>query len=386
MPNNLDPNLLLQIRPNIDAGRAFNNILTNISSFDRLKESRAQAPIRQQLLQQQSDRGQAASNIDKKRALTNFASQIKPMLDSGDIAGVRQLTQQHQSGPLGGEANQFLQLLDSNPQLAKQRVDQVVQLGKQSGELGDRGGLTNKQRELEQFRNLPESTDAEKAFKKQFGQAIGAISKLQTVESKLDFEAGKADIKTNQALNEAQRIENETVGGKQKTQAGQLRIDETKFKNEEARKIAVDAKNIRRNESDGAVTLVKELLDGDLFSDAFGRFNNAPSEGLRTQANIDARAQVDRINGLLSLESRQKLKGSGTISDGEQKILGQSATILLNPLISDDVARRELRRVQRVFEDASDRNRLKQETKDIEAQQQEQTQVLRFDAQGNLIQ
>lgn len=386
MPNNLDPNLLLQIRPQADIGRTFNNILTNIGNFDQIKQNRAQAPIRQQLLQQQADRGQAASNIDKRSALTNFASQIKPMLDSGDIAGVRQLTQQQQSGPLGGEANQFLQLLDSNPQLAKQRVDQVVKLGKQSGELGDRGGLTNKQRELEQFRNLPESTDEERAFKKQFGQAIGAISKLQTVESKLNLEAGKADIKTNQALDEAQRIENETVGGRQKTQAGQLRIDETKFKNEEARKIAVDAKNIRRNESDGAVTLVKELLDGDLFSDAFGRFNNAPSEGLRTQANIDARAQVDRINGLLSLESRQKLKGSGTISDGEQKILGQSATILLNPLISDDVARRELRRVQRVFEDASDRNRLKQETKDIEAQQQEQTQVLRFDAQGNLIQ
>ncbi len=184
------------------------------------------------------------------------------------------------------------------------------------------------------------------------------------VVQKGDIAQTISDVRVDEAI----RLEQETEKGRQEVTKGRINIDETKIKNKESRLQAVNAKNARRKEADNASAVISDLLDGDSFSSAFGRFNNAPSEGFRTQSNIDARAKVDQVVGLLSLESRQKLKGQGTITDSEAKTLAQSATILTNPLISDSVARKELRRVKRIFEDASDRNQLKQETLQQEQQ------------------
>ena len=178
------------------------------------------------------------------------------------------------------------------------------------------------------------------------------------VSQKGDIAQTISDVKVDEAI----RLEQETASGRQAVTKGRINIDETKIRNAEARKQAIDSKNSRRAEADNASLVVSDLLDSDSFSSAFGRFNNAPPEGFRTQANIDARAKVDQVVGLLSLESRQKLKGQGTITDSEAKTLEKSATILTNPLISDSVARKELRRVKRIFEDSSDRNQLRQET------------------------
>ena len=60
-------------------------------------------------------------------------------------------------------------------------------------------------------------------------------------------------------------------------------------------------------------------------------------------------AQVNQVVSLLGLESRKKLVGQGTISDGESKALGESATILGQFGISEEVALKELKKVRGIF-------------------------------------
>jgi hypothetical protein len=188
-------------------------------------------------------------------------------------------------------------------------------------------------------------------------------------------EQAKSDVKVKEAL----RIEQETESGKQGIESRRLDIDETKINNDQQKQDAINSKNSRREEADSAVAQITSLLTGDRFSSAFGRVVTNTPDIAKSKRSIDAIADINQIKGLLTLESRQKLKGQGTISDGEQKILGESATVLNNPLISDERARKELRKIRNVFETASDRNQLKKQTKDLPI-------VIRFDAEGNQIQ
>jgi len=154
---------------------------------------------------------------------------------------------------------------------------------------------------------------------------------------------------------------------RQKIALQKLKIDETKFKDEEGRKQAIDAKEIRRNEADNAVDVINNLLKGDRFSAGFGRIATATPEGFLPKETVDIKAEIAQVVNLIGLESRQKLKGQGTVSDSEASALAKSATTLANPLLSDDAARKELKRVRGIFEASSARNQLKKETKETEA-------------------
>jgi len=194
------------------------------------------------------------------------------------------------------------------------------------------------------------------------------------------LEAGaEAQAVSDVKVEEVKTLEQETEGGKQEIESKRLAIDETKIKNEKQKQEAISTKNARREEADSAVAQVTSLLAGDRFSSAFGKLVTNTPDIAKSQKSIDAIADIDQIKGLLTLESRQKLKGQGTISDGEQKILAASATVLNNPLISDELARKELRKIRNVFEASSDRNQLKKETREAPT-------VIKFDAQGNQIQ
>ena len=203
------------------------------------------------------------------------------------------------------------------------------------------------------------------------------------VKQKTDIAQGLSDVK----IDEVVTLETASKETAQDIEAKRINIDETKFKNEEKRNQVINAKNARRKEADSAILQIDGLLKDDRFSNAFGKVVTTTPELLRPQESIDAIADVNQIKGLITLESRQKLKGQGTITDSEQKILAQSATVLDNPLISDDRARRELRKIKRVFEDSSDRNQLKRETKDrieIEAAQDARGEgQIMVDANGN---
>ena len=269
--------------------------------------------------------------------------------------------------------------------------------------LGDSVKLFNQQQGqrassgTQEFQNLlnvaqsPDSTDTEKnaALIKlgvnpraslSAGERIATDSTLgaAVVDQAVAETKGTEQAKSDVSVDEAIRLEQETEGGRQTIESKRLNIDETKIKNEQQRNEVIAAKNSRRAEADSAVEQVSSLLTGDRFSSAFGKVVTNTPDIAKSQKSIDAIADINQIKGLLTLESRQKLKGQGTISDGEQKILAESATVLNNPLISDERARRELRKIRGVFESASDRNQLKKETK-------EQPIVIKFDAQGNQI-
>lgn len=81
---------------------------------------------------------------------------------------------------------------------------------------------------------------------------------------------------------------------------------------------------------------------------AYGRANVAP-DFVKPAEWIDAEAQRDRIISSLQLENVKKLKGTGPITENEQKILAKAASVLNNPLISWKLAEKELRRVDAMF-------------------------------------
>ena len=74
------------------------------------------------------------------------------------------------------------------------------------------------------------------------------------------------------------------------------------------------------------------------------------------QSSVDVGAKIEQIRANLSLEARQKLKGSGTISDFEFKILEKSVTILSQPRISTELALKEIDTIKQILNQARDRN------------------------------
>lgn len=65
-----------------------------------------------------------------------------------------------------------------------------------------------------------------------------------------------------------------------------------------------------------------------------------------------AKNQLNQIRASLSLDNREKLKGSGAISDFEAKILGQAASAL-GPNLSNKAAKEELAKIKGVFANAA---------------------------------
>lgn len=142
----------------------------------------------------------------------------------------------------------------------------------------------------------------------------------------------------------------------------QMQLDEKQAKSEADRQAIIEVKNIRHAEATNAIRLANDLLGDGRYKLAFGKYTSEIPDLLRSQNAIDAIAQRDQLVSLLTLESRQKLKGQGAITEGESKQLGQSATVLATPNISDPLAEREIKRVRSIFEEAAKRNTLNPET------------------------
>jgi hypothetical protein len=107
-------------------------------------------------------------------------------------------------------------------------------------------------------------------------------------------------------------------------------------------------------ESQTALDNLDILLKDDAYKAIYGT-GDAFLPTLRADS-ITLEAQRDQVVDLLGLESREKLKGSGTISDSESAALARSATILGNPGISEPAALIEINRVRDVFSRSRDRN------------------------------
>ncbi len=370
--------------------QVFQNILGDLRNLEERKQRRALMPIEQQLAQTNlSQQGEVltsqrlANDQQRQRqfvaSTAQGAADILPGLESGDFIGVGQnLSQRFERLKAEGlpteTTEEAISLLDSNPGLLTQRARQAVDIGRRSGLLGgsEERRLNLRERELEQRREL--------AFAKP--EIAG-----KTEAEKIEAQRGRKAEVAGEVAGAAQEAREATAGGVQKRRLAQVQIDETKARNAQARADAVNVKNIRRTEAGNAVTQINSLLKGDRFSAAFGRFLPSVPESLRPQRSIDVRAEVDQVVGLLTLESREKLKGQGTITDSEAKTLGQSSTTLGNPRLSMPAVRKELRKIRDIFEDAEERNRLMSTDQPGElASPAGQPQVIRFDAQGNIIQ
>lgn len=117
---------------------------------------------------------------------------------------------------------------------------------------------------------------------------------------------------------------------------------------------SIGSNEIRASDSASVIDEIDWLLssrdDGKRnLSYAYGRSNVVVPDTGKPKEWIDAEASRDRIISNLQLENVQKLKGTGPITENEQKILRAAATVLANPLISDQKAEKELRRVRTMF-------------------------------------
>lgn len=99
------------------------------------------------------------------------------------------------------------------------------------------------------------------------------------------------------------------------------------------------------------LNLVNELISSPYLDQVVGLKNPFTywTPGSNEQ---QAKNQLQQIRASLSLENRQKLKGSGAISDFEAKILGQAASSLGTNL-SNTAARQELAKIKGVFATAA---------------------------------
>lgn len=89
-----------------------------------------------------------------------------------------------------------------------------------------------------------------------------------------------------------------------------------------------------------AVDALRTSLDGADFDKIYGREERFYPDWARSQEGVDMKSNINQLVGLLKLGARGELKGQGTISDFESKMLGDAATQLENNLISPQAAKR----------------------------------------------
>lgn len=299
----------------------------------------------------------------RKAALAQDALGAQRLLDSGDMQGTLNLLENRLSGiqQLGGDPADTLALRDK------------ILSGDIQGASNDLGLVVNRARAVGV---LPELAKAE-----QFTLSPGQVR----------FEAGKEIARVDKKVDPDRDLDLQTK---------KLKLEEVKAsianKNAiaEERKVkaiqAADQKDsaqvAQAFEAQTAIEAVNSLIDGDSFRSIYGAGDDFIPTIL--PGSVTAEAQRDQLIGLLSLESRQKLKGQGTISDSESKTLGQSATILARAGISEKAAENELKRVKKTFQRAMNRaakNPAAAEAIRAASAESQSGSVLRFDAQGNPI-
>jgi len=85
-------------------------------------------------------------------------------------------------------------------------------------------------------------------------------------------------------------------------------------------------------------------------------------------------ARRDRIASMLDLAQRGKIKGQGSVSDSDAKVIEQAASVLKNPEISPDLALAEFERIRPIFERIISKN-TQQPTQPTQPTQARQTQL-----------
>jgi hypothetical protein len=117
-------------------------MLNNISKSQNIEQQSEAFPLQQRLRESQAQ-SQEQSNLSERdtqrlKSISIFAAQALPMMQSGDLEGVKALANKRISeldsqGIPSNDTTEFLGLLESNPELATQRLSQGVDLGNKLG-------------------------------------------------------------------------------------------------------------------------------------------------------------------------------------------------------------------------------------------------------------
>ena len=175
------------------------------------------------------------------------------------------------------------------------------------------------------------------------GGSQGLQSILNTPEGKQAFKLSGFDADTLIASVKAKEVEDKRqFDVQQATSSATLKaLKESQEKQEQQNKVIGEAADI--------ISLTRNLLDSDLSGVTGGIRIKGFIPGTKSR---EQRAIAEQIKDKLSLANREKLKGTGTISDFEGQMLARAATAL-NFNLSEDAFKRELRKIQGVFQTAA---------------------------------
>ena len=368
----------------------FNNSVLNLQNRKESEARLSRGPLIDQQLQQQVDQGalQQRQQISDQRlsSVAQTSQIIGPLIQQGRLQEAKGVLEQNLLGLSPEDQAEGIEMLSSNPeslletgrvsiQAFRARQEQANQQRVAPTQFG--GEKFFKDEENNQFvvttRRNPNTGEVSTVSRSVDGSERQPIGKLSQTGSFGQTAQENVENRGRIVATEQQAKANSELGREQINKI-RLSADETKVKNDQKRADLINAKKAAFTEANTAISTIDGLLKDDQFKVAFGKIDGSKPDLLRSQSAIDVKAQVEQVTGLLSLESRQKLKGQGQISDSESKTLEKSATVLANPNISDDLARKELRKVRNTFESAADRSRLKPETIQQEQQSQPQQQ------------
>lgn len=141
----------------------------------------------------------------KTRSLVDFSNSILPAFEQGDIDGVRNATQVRiqqldNAGQDSSDSRELLGMIDSNPDLARQRVQRAVELGQRTGltQGPARDTRTAAEKDFATLQRLRgESPEVAGEFARRAG--FDRPSLEQQESSKVRLEQIKSDIKTEGA-------------------------------------------------------------------------------------------------------------------------------------------------------------------------------------------
>ena len=157
MANGIDPRISLAAQP-INVGQRIGQTISNVANLDLLQQRREQAPFQNRLLQRQEELAiaqqpgqlqiaeEAAGPLaqlnrrDKARlqSVVQGAVELSPLLEVNDISGARSqlIARKSRLEKLGlptETTDESIELLNTNPDLLRQRTAQAITLGRQSG-------------------------------------------------------------------------------------------------------------------------------------------------------------------------------------------------------------------------------------------------------------
>lgn len=138
--------------------------------------------------------------------------------------------------------------------------------------------------------------------------------------------------------------------------AEETAVGEAKAEVERKSPKEIKKQSMREGDAVNAMTLIDDMLaprkddPKKIYATyAYGRANEIISPLAKPQEWIDAEAKRNQLVSMMQLENVAKLKGTGPITEPEQKVLRQAMTVLENNLISPELVERELKRVRIMF-------------------------------------